>query len=100
MSGWRNWALFAGALVALCGLLLLRVAGGPMILILGLLMLVTAALEPVYGRPNGAPVGNQWRPTDERFVDPQTGKVVTVWFDTKTGERRYVDAPEEPPAAT
>jgi hypothetical protein len=35
------------------------------------------------------PAGN-WHPTDEKFVDPESGKLVTVWFDPSTGERRYV----------
>lgn len=91
MNGWRIWALVTGAIVALCGLFLLRFAAGPMVLILGLLMVVTSALEPIYGRANGMPRGPRWRRTDERFVDPETGKLVTVWFDANTGERRYVD---------
>ena len=62
-----------------------------MVFVLGALMMITAALEPIYGRANGTPQGSGWRPTDERFVDPETGKQVTVWFDPATGERCYVD---------
>jgi hypothetical protein len=29
------------------------------------------------------------RPTEEVFVDPQTGKRMRVWYDPATGEREY-----------
>jgi len=100
VSGWRNWALIAGTVVTVCGALLWSAGGGPMVLVFGVLMLITAALEPIYGRANGKPRGGSWRETDERFVDPESGKLVTVWFDPDTGERRYVDNSETlPPAA-
>lgn len=28
--------------------------------------------------------------TAERFIDPTSGQAVEVWFDPRTGERRYV----------
>lgn len=31
-----------------------------------------------------------WEATGERFVDPETGRRVTVYFQPRTGERRYV----------
>ena len=33
--------------------------------------------------------GRNWRATPERFVDPETGRLVSVFFDSATGERRY-----------
>jgi hypothetical protein len=30
-----------------------------------------------------------FRPTDERFVDPTTGRLMRVYLDPATGERRY-----------
>jgi len=36
--------------------------------------------------------GPDWQVTDERFVDPETGKLVTVYFHPATGERRYIAA--------
>jgi len=90
VKGWRIWALVAGALVAVGGLALLHVSGNPMLLVLGVLMVITAAIEPIYGRPNGVPRGSGWQPTDERFIDPESGKLVTVWSDRTSGERRYV----------
>ena len=90
MRGWRDLALTAGALLGVCGIALLAAGGGPALLIVGALVLVTALVERTYGAPAKRPLGDNWRPTDERFVDPETGKLVTVWFDPTSGERRYV----------
>lgn len=34
--------------------------------------------------------GGGWQDTGERFVDPESGETVSVWFDPASGERRYV----------
>jgi hypothetical protein len=34
--------------------------------------------------------GPDWIATGERFVDPETSKMVTVFYKPTTGERRYV----------
>ena len=34
--------------------------------------------------------GPDWAATGERFVDPETGKLVTVYYHPANGERRYV----------
>lgn len=47
--------------------------------------------RPRWGRGHGdadAP-GADWRPTNERFRDPRTNKVMRVWVDTGGG-RHYV----------
>jgi len=91
MSGdWRSWALTAGLLVAVGGAALWAVTGNPVIFIMGALALVTSLVERTYGAPSRVPPNAGLRPTDERFVDPETGHLVTVWFDPVTGERRYV----------
>ncbi|MGN6154623.1 MAG: hypothetical protein ACTHN4_02685 [Sphingomicrobium sp.] len=91
MSGdWRPWALTASVVVALCGAAVWWSGGGPVLLAIGAVMLVTALLERTYGSLSGRPGGGDWRPTDEKFVDPETGRMVTVWFDPSTGGRRYV----------
>lgn len=99
MTGWRIWGLIIGGIVALLGALFWSNGGGSMMVIFGLVILITAALEPVYGRPGGRPIGGPWQPTDERFVDPESGKLVTVWFNPGSGERRYVEEKGTPPAA-
>jgi len=35
--------------------------------------------------------GAGWQRTNERFVDDETGKTVTVYIETQTGERQYVE---------
>ena len=96
MTGWRVWAITAGGLLAVCGIVLWIEGAGPFLLILGIVVALTAALEPIYGRAAAKPVNSGWRPTDEKFVDPDTGQVVTVWFDPDTGERRYVGDGSQP----
>lgn len=32
---------------------------------------------------------DQWQPTDERFFDPTTGKLMRVQYNPRTGERSY-----------
>ena len=81
--------LFAvgGAMLALAGCRTAAawVAGWGLILIAGLLF-ERWRYKPLTGqRP-----GPDWVATDERFVDPETGKLVTVYFHPSTGERRYV----------
>jgi hypothetical protein len=36
------------------------------------------------------PPGGDWQATPELFVDPESGRLVTVFFNPVTGERRYV----------
>ena len=43
--------------------------------------------------------GRDWRATPERFVDPESGRLVTVFFNPATGERRYVVDNNRRPAA-
>jgi hypothetical protein len=41
-------------------------------------------------RPLDAPPGPDWSLTDERFLDPQSGEMLEVWYSPGTGERAYV----------
>jgi hypothetical protein len=68
------------------------------LLILTGLLLAGTALERVgYGQAAASrPPGRNWELTAERFVDPESGRLVAVWFDPATGERRYVDAAAAP----
>ena len=47
--------------------------------------------ERTLSRGAGAPRGAGWAPTAERFRDTESGAMVTVWFNARTGERRYVE---------
>lgn len=40
-----------------------------------------------------------WQATPERFVDPESGRLVTVFFNPATGDRRYVADDNRRPAA-
>lgn len=41
-----------------------------------------------------------FRPTGERFIDPETGRLMSAWLHPGTGERRYRDEGSPPgPAA-
>jgi hypothetical protein len=59
----------------------------------GLLLIGAALFERWrYKRLMGSRPGPEWVATDERFVDPESGKLVTVYYRPSTGERRYVAA--------
>ncbi len=88
--------LFAagGVLLAAAGLLAafgctlgvsLRLAVPGLVLLLGLLVERWRYKRVTERRP-----GPDWVPTSERFVDPESGKLVTVFYQPSTGERRYV----------
>ena len=83
--------VFAGALMLAGALLLVRgLPGGAQALALGGLILLATVFERWRYRPNRARPGATWEATDERFLDPQTGETVQVFYDPCSGERRYV----------
>ncbi|MDB5482882.1 MAG: hypothetical protein JWO83_3935 [Caulobacteraceae bacterium] len=52
-----------------------------------------------YRRLSGQAPGGAFKATGERFIDPESGKLVEVHSDPATGARRYVavkDAPDTP----
>ena len=78
--------------LGLCGMLLHRPAWHPM-LWMGIIVLLAVLLERWrYTRPEH-PRGSAWERTNERFVDPESGKVMIVLYNPKTGDRRYVPEP-------
>lgn len=40
---------------------------------------------------SGSEGADAWQKTDERFVDPSTGKRMSVRYNPQTGERDYVE---------
>jgi hypothetical protein len=57
----------------------------------GLILVGGLAIERWRYKPmSEARPGPDWQMTGERFIDPETGKIVTVYFHPRTGERRYV----------
>jgi hypothetical protein len=71
---------------------------GPAIIVFvwGVLLFIGLAFERWRYKPlRDERLGPQWSATDERFVDPETGRLVTVYFNQATGERRYIAAPKD-----
>jgi hypothetical protein len=63
------------------------------LLVLGLILSLGVLVERArYKSIAGAKPGPGWQATGERFVDPESGKLVEVYFKPATGERRYVEA--------
>lgn len=54
-------------------------------------LIVLAALLLEQGRYRSGVSAGPWERTAERFQDPTTGRWVTVEFNPRTGERRYVE---------
>lgn len=82
-------ALTAAALLAaLVGWLPLgaHLAIPGLVLLFAMLNELRRRYKPI--RPD--PPGADWIETPERFVDPETGKDVTVYYQPSSGERRYV----------
>ena len=44
-------------------------------------------------RSRNATPGGDWQQTEERFVDPESGQTMLVFYNPHTGERRYEQAP-------
>lgn len=96
-------------LFLLAGLFLIAAGGPPIVsglwlLALGGIGLVIVAFETRRYRSEAAELDHdsvggagvdeatpepRFRPTEERFMDPTTRKLVRVWMDPGTGERRY-----------
>jgi hypothetical protein len=76
------------------GLAALVVGGFPgalMFLVGGGLVLLGTLYERVRYKPLAAARPGGTVRTDERFIDDETGKPVTVYVDPATGERTYVE---------
>ena len=90
----RGLIIAAGAAIAIVGgmLLMLNMAAGIGPLICGLVLVIGTIFERVIYKPSASRApGPDWVRTSERFVDPQTGKTVTVYTHPTTGERAYVN---------
>jgi hypothetical protein len=64
---------------------------GLYLLVLGVTVLLGTLLERWRYRPVAPRASAGWKRTDERFLDPTTGRRITVYYDAASGERHYVD---------
>jgi len=59
--------------------------------VMGALLLAGTIYERIRYKPvEPVAPGPGWEATGERFVDNETGKLVTVYIQPRTGERKYV----------
>ena len=109
----RLLVIVAGVAIALLGLYLIALPGGPgtvvgiYTVLGGLALIVGAVIErvryrseagdrdgappgPAGGEPPGTPLEPRFRRTDEVFTDPTSGQLMRVWLDPSNGDRRYV----------
>jgi hypothetical protein len=79
-------AAAGGSAIAGCNLgIVLRLTIPGLVLMFGLLVERWRYKPVTIHRP-----GPDWVPTNERFIDPESGETVTVFYQPSTGERRYV----------
>jgi hypothetical protein len=88
----RNVVLGFGLLVLAIGLALLLVQPSQAIgaLVFGGLLTFGTLFERWQYKAAQTPRSARGQPTGERFVDPQSGDLMEVWYDPATGERSYV----------
>ena len=60
------------------------------LLVFGALLLAGTLFERHYHRNLPAPPGPGWERTGESFKDPASGENVDVWYNSQSGQRRYV----------
>jgi hypothetical protein len=84
--------IIAGIVAAIGATLILAGVTLPGIeaLVLGSLVLIGILFERRY-RPDNQQPDSRWQATGERFVDPTSGQDMEVYYDPKSGERRYVE---------
>jgi hypothetical protein len=88
----RTAVLLFGCLVMLVGAYLCTRGvgyGGVQILLFGAIFVLGTLFERWRYHNKNAAADGDWQVTTERFVDPETGKVMEVLYDPRSGERRY-----------
>jgi hypothetical protein len=107
----RLLAAGVGGVMMLSGLAALAQNGasapaGFWLVIIGLALVVAAVVErwryrsesaeraglpvgPGGGEPTGEALESRFRRTEETFIDPTSGRRMSVWLDSSSGERRY-----------
>lgn len=90
----RSFVIIVGLVCLAAGAIALSTGTAPPALVFlgwGIILIGGIAFERFRYKPvTTKPVGPNWKRTDERFVDEETGKIVTVYIRPDTGERAYV----------
>jgi len=101
MARWswlRRWTDVLRAFLLVVSLLLVAIGLWPCMagarplyppLIWGGVLCVATLLERWRYRGQPGREGAIWEATDERFIDPETGKLMQVYYQPQSGERRY-----------
>jgi hypothetical protein len=79
-------AALAGVVAGWCAL--------PFALVPAIFMLCLLFERYVYKPVGREPPGPGWERTPEKFADPRSGQTVVVYYNKKTGERRYIAEPQ------
>jgi hypothetical protein len=85
----RTVLLIMGAILLATPLVASRAAIGPAVI--GAVIVLAILVERFVYKPIGdEPPGPGWNKTDERFADPGSGRNVAVYYNPRTGQRRYI----------
>jgi hypothetical protein len=88
----RTAVLLFGCLVLLLGAVLCSFGagfGGIQTLIFGAVFILGTLFERWRYNNKNVPLDADWQATGERFVDPESGKTMEVFYDPRSGERQY-----------
>ena len=94
----RGIVLAIGILMLLAGVIMVGLELWPALwlLIAGGVIIVGTLLERVIYKPlRSERPGVGWVKTAERFIDPDTGRPVDVFYNPTSGERQYVSPDEK-----
>jgi hypothetical protein len=85
----RTVLLVIGGMLLATPLVEPKAAIGPVVI--GAVIVLAVLVERYVYKPIGdeAP-GAAWNKTAERFADPRSGRSVAVYYNPRTGQRRYV----------
>jgi len=90
-----RWVIIGYGLLSLIGAaMLLFIVHATLWLVLylavnGIILVSAVLLERKRYRTRVDRTQGYWQPTGERFVDPTTGRLMEVFYNTTTGERDY-----------
>ncbi|MCW3847225.1 hypothetical protein OF829_08225 [Sphingomonas sp. LB-2] len=88
----RSIVLIAAGIMLLCALTLAGQDPGAWPMAAMAALFVAGTLFERFHYRGSTELDGDWQPTSERFIDEESGRPVTVWFNPRTGARRYVDA--------